>query len=226
MIKINNLCFSYNSKPPYALDNVSINIPKGAYVSIIGPNGSCKTTLVKLILNQLKPCLGSIDLDYNKIGYVPQKVDSFNSQFSITVKEVLSCHASVLKLKDKSIIDKALSQVKMENFKNNLIGSLSGGQQQKIFIARALMGCPDLLILDELSTGVDHKSQKEIYSLIKNLNETLNITILSVEHNLKMALEYSTHILELFEGDAKFYTVEEYKNLINKNNIFLTREEI
>ncbi|QAA34178.1 metal ABC transporter ATP-binding protein [Clostridium manihotivorum] len=224
MINIKDLCFSYTGKEPYILNNINLNIPKGTFVSVIGPNGSSKTTLVKLMLNQLSPTKGSIKLSTNKIGYVPQKVDSFNSQFAITVKEVLSCHANALKISDKASINKALEKVNMLKYSNKLIGALSGGQQQKIFISRALMGEPELLFLDELSTGVDHLSQKEIYELIRKLNQEHNITVISVEHNLRMAVEYSTHILELYEGSATLYNVNEYKKIINDSKIYLDRK--
>lgn len=224
LISINNLCFSYTSKPPFILNNININIPKGSYVSVIGPNGSSKTTLVKLMLKQLKPINGSIKIDANRVGYVPQKIESFNSQFTITVKEVLSCHANALNLNDKKQIDKFIERVNMKEFKNKLIGTLSGGQQQKIFIARALMGNPELLVLDELGTGVDHNSQEEIYGLIKELNKRKGITVLSVEHDLKLALDYSTHILELHEGKATLYTIDEYKNVINNGTLFTNRK--
>ncbi|WP_294166834.1 metal ABC transporter ATP-binding protein, partial [uncultured Clostridium sp.] len=166
MIDIKNLCFSYTNKPPYILNDISLNLPKGIYLSIVGENGSCKTTLIKLILGLLKPTSGSIEIDSNSIGYVPQRLDSFNSQFPITVKEVLSCHKKTLK--NNSIdIDSILKDVNMLDFKNRLLGMLSGGQQQRVLIARALMGNPDIIILDEPSTGVDENNQKEIYNILK-----------------------------------------------------------
>ncbi|GFZ31883.1 metal ABC transporter ATP-binding protein [Clostridium zeae] len=224
MIKVKDLCFSYTGKEPYILNNINLHIPKGAFVSVIGPNGSSKTTLVKLMLNQLSPNKGKVELNTSKIGYVPQKVDSFNSQFTITVKEVLDCHANALKLRDKSSINRSLEKVNMLQYCNKLIGALSGGQQQKIFISRALMGEPELLFLDELSTGVDHLSQKEIYDLIRKLNQQHKITVISVEHNLRMAIDYSTHILELYEGSATLYDVDQYKKIINDNRIYLDRK--
>lgn len=215
MINIKNLSFSYDNKSPELLKDINLNIEKGIYLSIVGENGSCKTTLVKLILGILKPNKGSIEINSELIGYVPQRLDSFNSQFPITVKEVLNCHKKTLK--DKNVdIDSILKQVNMENFKNRLLGMLSGGQQQRILISRALMGNPDIIILDEPSSGVDEVNQKEIYRILKSLNREKNKTIISIEHNIDVALANSTHILKVNKGSMNLYTVEEYKALRNQ----------
>jgi zinc transport system ATP-binding protein len=160
------------------LTDINLNIPKGVYLSILGENGSCKSTLVKLILGLLKPDNGTITLASNKISYVPQRMDNFNADFPITIKELLSCHAKTIGLKNPKCITDSLEKVNMLEFSNSLIGNLSGGQQQRIFIARALMGDPDLIILDEPSTGVDEKSQSEIYPLLQSLNKDLGKTII------------------------------------------------
>ncbi len=160
MIKINNLSFSYSGKKPYQLNDINLTLPENEFISIVGENGSSKTTLLKLLLGYLKPIKGNIEINLNSVGYVPQKVDNFNSQFSITVYEVLKVHLKTLKIKDKGEIDRVLSAVNMLEFKDRLIGSLSGGQQQRVFIARALIGHPNILILDEPSTGIDEKTQK------------------------------------------------------------------
>lgn len=216
MIDIKNLCFSYSSKPPYILNNINLNIEDGTYLSIVGENGSCKTTLVKLILGILKPNSGTLTINSKLIGYVPQRLDSFNSQFPITVKEVLSCHKKTLK--DKNInIDTALKDVNMEEYKNRLLGMLSGGQQQRVLIARALMGNPDIIVLDEPSTGVDEANQKEIYSILRSLNKINKKTIISIEHNIDIALNNSTHILKVDNGQITLFTVEEYKEFREKN---------
>lgn len=215
MIDIKNLCFSYSNKPPYILNNINLNIEDGTYLSIVGENGSSKTTLVKLILGILKPNSGTITIDSKLIGYVPQRLDSFNSQFPITVKEVLSCHKKTLK--DKNInIDTALKDVNMEEYKNRLLGMLSGGQQQRVLIARALMGNPDIIVLDEPSTGVDEANQKEIYSILRSLNKINKKTIISIEHNIDIALNNSTHILKVDNGKITLFTVEEYKEFREK----------
>ncbi|NME82250.1 ATP-binding cassette domain-containing protein [Clostridium sp. SM-530-WT-3G] len=209
MININNLCFSY-IKGNNLIKNINLNIPKGAYVSVLGENGSCKSTLIKLILGLLKPDSGIITIDSSKISYVPQRVDNFNSDFPLTVKELLLLQAKALKIKNKEIVNNVLKEVNMSEFKNKLIGNLSGGQQQRIFIARALIGDPDLIILDEPSTGVDEKSQNEIYPLLKNLNINKGKTIISVEHNSKIALKYSTHILKVENGSFTLYKTSEF----------------
>lgn len=215
MINIKNLCFSYDKASPLLLDNINLDIPKGTYLSIVGENGSCKTTLIKLMLGLLTPISGSINLHTDNIAYVPQKVESFNSQFPISVYEVLKAHGKAIKLKDSTPIVSSLEQVNMTTFKNNLIGSLSGGQQQRIFIARALMGNPDLIILDEPSTGVDYKNQMEIYSLLKHINEEKGTTIISIEHNMDIALKYSTHILQVKDGNTHLFSADEFKKYLN-----------
>ncbi|MPQ44045.1 metal ABC transporter ATP-binding protein [Clostridium tarantellae] len=215
MININNLCFSYNGTKPYQLDHLNLSFPTEGFISIVGENGSYKTTLLKLILSHLKPCKGSVEIKCDSIGYVPQKIDNFNPQFSITVYEVLKIHLKALKIKDSNEINKVLQSVNMLNFKNKLIGSLSGGQQQRIFIARALMGNPKMIILDEPTTGIDEKTQEEIYKLLYKLNKENNITIVTVEHNKNTALKYSSHILELKFGIANLYDLNEYIKKIN-----------
>ncbi|ATD56192.1 metal ABC transporter ATP-binding protein [Clostridium chauvoei] len=217
MININNLCFSYTNKTPYLLNNVNLSIPKGAYISVVGENGSCKTTLIKLILGLLSPTSGSIEIETNSIGYVPQRLDSFNSQFPITVTEVLECHVKTLKNKNSNITS-ALKQVNMYDFKNSLLGNLSGGQQQRILIARSLMGNPEVIILDEPSTGVDENNQKEIYGILNKLNQFDHKTIISIEHNINIALKYSTHILKVHNGTVKLYTVKDYIKFRNEDS--------
>lgn len=216
MINIKNLCFSYSNKPPYLLKDINLNIPEGIYLSIVGENGSCKTTLIKLILGLLKPTSGSIEVKSNSIGYVPQRLDSFNSQFPITVKEVLSCHKKSLK-NNKINISSVLETVNMNDYEKRLLGMLSGGQQQRVLIARALMGDPEIIILDEPSTGVDEANQIEIYSILKKLNKVDKKTIISIEHNIDTALNNSTHILKVSNGDITLFTVDEYKDFRNNN---------
>ena len=215
MINIKNLSFGYEKNSPLLIKDLNLHIPNGVYLSVVGENGSCKTTLIKLILRLLNPASGSIEINAKRISYVPQRVDSFNSQFPISVQEILKTHAKALKINPATSIPKVLDIVSMTDYKNKLIGNLSGGQQQRVFIARALMGHPDLIILDEPSTGVDYKTQLEIYSLLKTINKEQKTTIISIEHNLDFALKNSTHILKVTLGDMTLQSCEDFKKSLN-----------
>lgn len=210
MIRAEDLYFSYNGLPPYILNGVSFEIQKGDYVSVLGENGCGKSTLMKLILRFLKPTRGTIESDSVRIGYVPQKNDFSNSSFPITVGEMMNAYRKLLKIKDKGTVQKCLKMVGMDQFQNSLMGTLSGGQNQKVFIARAILGKPDLLVLDEPSTGVDVGSQREIYGFLKRINRLDGVTIVSVEHNLDAAIRNSTRIYHLSGGRGHLCTPQKY----------------
>jgi zinc transport system ATP-binding protein len=210
MINAEKLFFSYTGAPPYVLDGIDLEIRDGEYVSVVGENGSGKSTLMRLILKFIKPTSGSIVSQAQRTGYVPQKNDFSNSNFPITVYEALNSYRKLLRIKSRDVITENLEQVGMSGFSCALMGTLSGGQSQKILIARALMGSPDLLILDEPSTGVDINSQKEIYGFLKKINKENGITIVSVEHNLDAAISNSTLVYHLTGGQGHLCTPWQY----------------
>ena len=217
MIKAENLYFSYTGSTPYVLDGINLEIRDGEYVSVVGENGCGKTTLMRLILKFIKPTKGSIQSRAKRIGYVPQKNDFSNAGFPITVYEAMNSYRRLLKLKDKGMIEEKLAQVGMSSFMGALMGTLSGGQSQKILIARALMGNPDLLVLDEPSSGVDINSQKEIYGFLSKMNKENGITVVSVEHNLDAAMSNSTLIYHLTGGQGHLCTPWQYADEFLKN---------
>lgn len=208
MIIIENLFFKYTGQTPYTLSGVNLLVPKDSYISIVGNNGCGKSTLLKLILGFLSPTTGTIQIKTNKIGYVPQRQE-FNSAFPITVQEVIYSYGKLLHMKNINVCE-ILSITQMQDFKNQLVGDLSGGQYQRMLIARALMGTPDLLVLDEPSTGIDISSQKEIYKILRELNKNKKLTILSVEHNLYAATESSSMIYHLSDGKGHLCTPQNY----------------
>lgn len=216
LVKAENLFFSYTGLPPYVLDGIDLEIRDGEYVSVVGENGSGKSTLMRLILKFIKPTRGSILCRARRIGYVPQKNDFSNSGFPITVSEALDSYRRLLKIKSRDTIARVLGQVGMSDFTGALMGTLSGGQSQKILIARALIGEPDLLILDEPSTGVDIDSQKEIYGFLKEINQKNGITVVSVEHNLDAAISNSTLIYHLVEGRGHLCAPRQYADELLK----------
>ena len=200
VIDIENLSFSYDRD--IILDNINLSVHAGDFLAIIGPNGGGKSTLLKLILGLEKTKQGSIKVfgqtpskNLSLIGYVPQNTN-VNTDFPIKVIEVVLMGHVGEKTplfgygKDEiACAMGALAQVSMQEFAQKKIGSLSGGQRQRVMIARALCAHPKILILDEPTSSIDIKGQKEIYELLKLLNK--NITIVVVSHDISVILEYA-----------------------------------
>lgn len=174
-----------------ALSGVNLKIDKGEFVGIIGPNGGGKSTFVKTILGLITPKSGEINLQEDSvIGYVPQN-KSFDHRFPISVEDViltghlpkkmrfLYSFTKEIKNHSKEVMDK----LGIYELRKRQIGQLSGGQLQRVLIARALMNHPNILILDEPTAGVDQNSKQEIYNLLKNLKK--EITLILISHEIK-----------------------------------------
>ena len=209
MLSVQNLSFRYDAYSKYILEDISFEVKKGEYVSVVGENGSGKSTLVRLLLGLLKPTTGEVQQRASSIGYVPQKKVNL-THFPLTVFELLDSYRKVLKVKEKGIVHNMLEEVGLLGFEKKLAGELSGGQLQKLYIARALINNPELLILDEPSTGIDVKGQREIYTILKHLNQDSKITIISVDHNLDAAVANSTVIFHIANGKGHFCNPKKY----------------
>lgn len=209
MLSVQNLSFRYDAYSKYILEDISFEVKKGEYVSVVGENGSGKSTLVRLLLGLLKPTTGEVQQKAGSIGYVPQKKINL-THFPLTVFELLDSYRRVLKVKDRDTVYSMLEEVGLLGFEKKLAGELSGGQLQKLYIARALINNPELLILDEPSTGIDVKGQREIYTILKRLNEQAKITIVSVDHNLDAAVANSTVIFHITNGKGHFCNPKKY----------------
>lgn len=208
LVELKNISFSYGKDA--VLQKINLNIHRGDYLGIIGPNGGGKTTLVRLILGLIKPDSGTVTLfneDINrfrawpKIGYVPQKATNYDGNFPATVYEVASMGRfgrlgffRNMRNHDKEAVNRALESVGMSGYRNRIISSLSGGQQQRVFIARALASEPEIIILDEPTVGVDAHTQDSFYKLLKKLNRTLNLTLVLVSHDIEMVARETTEI--------------------------------
>lgn len=201
---------SYRYEKENVLEDINLSIHKGDFLGIVGPNGSGKSTLLKQILGLLKPQNGTIQLfsqditrfkDWQKIGYVSQKANSFNTGFPATIFEVVASGLTKklglfrkLTKADRLNVVKAIQLVGMEAYLHQNIGELSGGQQQRIFIARALVSEPELLILDEPTVGVDAKNVASFYELLEDLNKKHGITLLLVTHDIGTISDKVTHV--------------------------------
>lgn len=192
-----HVVFGYGEQP--CIDNMSLDIMRGEFVGITGPNGAAKTTALKLMLGLLKPWSGEVRIDAKteegrklEIGYVPQQVASFNSGFPSKVIELVrsGCYSRLGWFKrfdeaQETLVENALKQVGMWEFRNRRIGELSGGQKQRICIARALSGQPDVLILDEPTTGMDQASRVGFYELMKHQSSVHGRTVIMVTHGVE-----------------------------------------
>ena len=212
MITARDVYFSYMNAKPFTLSGIGLHIDSGEYVSVVGDNGSGKTTLMRLILKLLKPTRGTIETAAARIGYVPQRSDYSNRDFPLTVGEMLKSYSKIVGADPKSSVPEVLERCGLAGFEKALTGELSGGESQKARIARALIGAPELLIFDEPSTGIDLASADAIYALLRSLNRENGITVLTVEHNLKAAMENSSHIYHLSGGHGHICTPRQYAN--------------
>ncbi|MFD3447711.1 metal ABC transporter ATP-binding protein [Microbacteriaceae bacterium 4G12] len=232
VLEIEHVSFRYEAQN--VLEDIDFNIPKGAFVALVGPNGSGKSTLLKCILGILKPKEGSIRLfgtdsrkfkQWSKIGYVSQKANSFNSGFPATVFEVVSMGLTskmglfhFMNKEHKEKVRKAIADVGMTEFMDRNIGELSGGQQQRIFIARALVSEPELIILDEPTVGVDAGNVQNFYNMLENLNKNLGITLLLVTHDIGAITDKVTQVACLnkylyFHGETEEFNEMKQKDL-------------
>lgn len=212
IISIKNVSFSY-SGGVNVLENLSFDIYKKDFIAIIGANGSGKSTLLKLILKELNPSDGEIFIsntniknfkEWDTIGYVPQINAGNIPGFPITALEIVTLNLynkmGFFKFSRKSHIElakRALSQVNMLDFVNTPMNKMSGGQQQRIMIAKSLINNPKILIFDEPTTGIDKESKDQLFKILTHLNRIHGITILLVTHELEIMKDNLTKVVEI-----------------------------
>jgi zinc transport system ATP-binding protein len=219
------------------LNRVSFSIRTGDFLALIGPNGSGKTTLLKTILGLLKPDQGVIRVfggpidkfkSWHKIGYVPQKATHVDPLFPVSVNEVVAMGLLSGKKdlkpsrKSESIqLEKALSLVGLGDLKDWRIGKLSGGQQQRVFIARAIVNKPEILFLDEPTTGVDIRTQEHFYKMLDDLNKKEGMTIVLVTHEIGIINKHVSQVACLNQSlvyhgtHSEFCRSEAFKEMLS-----------
>ena len=195
MEKTDNLLIKMVSAGVYLNDkwlvkDVSLEIERGKIITLIGPNGSGKTTTAKMVLGLYKNISGKVEKFTKKIAYVPQKI-SIDWTLPIRVVDFMNLTSD---LKDIEI-DEALKITGAKHLINNDLKSLSGGEFQRVLMARAVAKKPDLLVLDEPVQGVDFTGEIELYELIKKISETLKCGILLISHNLHVVMSKTDHVV-------------------------------
>ena len=171
LVKLNNVGFRQNQK--WLVKGVSLQVEKGKIVTLIGPNGSGKSTTAKITLGIYKNIEGKVEKFTNNIGYVPQKI-SIDWTLPLRVKDFM---------------------LLTENLKDKNLGNLSGGEFQRVLLARAISKKPELLVLDEPVQGVDFTGEIALYNLIKKISEKLNCGILLISHDLHMVMTATDHVI-------------------------------
>ena len=220
VVSVDDVSFAYGDLS--VIESVSIDVEPGAFLGLVGPNGSGKGTLLNLMLGLQKPDTGTVRLfgepasefDAGKrIGYVPQNATAAADRIPATVRELVTMGRYPRRLvgrfsdEDRRAIDDALRAVEISDLAGRRVGQLSGGQRQRVYIARALAAEADLLALDEPTVGVDAESREAFYELLADLNDS-GLTILLIEHDIGVVTTYASEIACLnrqlyFDGDPE-----------------------
>ncbi len=188
LVKLNNAGFKQNDK--WLVEGVSLTVKKGKIVTLIGPNGSGKSTTAKIALGIYKNIEGSVEKYTNKVGYVPQKI-SIDWTLPLRVYDFMLLTENI----KEEAIDEALTLTGVIHLKNKNLGNLSGGEFQRVLIARAISKKPELLVLDEPVQGVDYTGEIALYELIKRISDTLNCGILLISHDLHTVMTATDHVV-------------------------------
>jgi len=218
LLECKNISVTYDKSP--VITDVNFSVEQGDYLCIVGENGSGKSTLIKTILGIVNKSSGEIlfadDFSKHEIGYLPQ-TSSIRSDFPASVWEVVlsGCLNNTGKKpfyssKEKDLAERNMALLGITELKKECYNTLSGGQRQKVLLARALCASSRLLILDEPTTGLDPIATPEFYKTVKRLNKEQNITVIAVTHDINTALCDSNKILHLshkghFFGDTSDY---------------------
>ena len=220
LIKAEKLSLYYGNH--HIIDNLNFAVDAGDFLCIVGPNGSGKTTLLKALLSEIKPKSGKIIFDKsispNFIGYMPQE-NHIDRNFPATAYEIISTgvlnRGLFISSDSKKIIESNIKLLNIENIAKKNYSELSGGQRQKVLLARALCATQKLLILDEASNNLDYSSKQSFYKLLKKLNTEHELTIVMVTHDLDHKNLLGNKILSLDHDNPFFGPTADYVRRIH-----------
>lgn len=193
LVELSDVSFKDIKTSRLVLKDITLSIKKAEILTIIGPNGAGKTTLIKLILGLISPTTGTVKKNTNlKIGYMPQKI-GINTFLPLTVNRLLQL--SQKEHIQERMIDEALEKIQILSLKNQSVHNLSGGEWQRVLLARALLRRPELLVLDEPAQGVDVIGQSEFYLLLSNLRDEMKCGIVLVSHDLHHVMAATNQVI-------------------------------
>ncbi|MBI4233057.1 MAG: metal ABC transporter ATP-binding protein [Chloroflexi bacterium] len=242
-VSFQHVSFRYDGA--WVIEDLSLEVHQGDFLALVGPNGGGKTTLLKLALGLLRPQQGEIKLFgadaesfrwWSKVGYVPQRASGFEAQFPGTVGEVVAQgeyrHPSPLgffRRKLSASVERALEEVELWESRGERVSTLSTGQQQRVLIARALVRHPQLLLLDEPTSGVDATAQESFYALLRKLHREQGLTIFLVSHDIGVVMKEANRIACVnrkltFHGPPAAFPSDELSRLYGVPVDLLTHE--
>ena len=217
-IKATNLSIGYNYHSIFK--KINFTIEYGDFVCLVGGNGVGKSTLIKTILGLYPPISGKIHYDKNtkleSIGYLPQRLEVSNDFPASVYEVVLSGCLNKLKWrpfytkKEKDLVQRNMKILGIDKIKHKSFKELSGGQMQRVLIARAICATNKLIILDEPFVGLDKKMVSQLEDTIRKINKELGVTIIMVTHNFHTTLSITNKVIELSADGCKSFTKEEY----------------
>lgn len=188
LIKLDNIGIFRSDK--WLIRGISLELSKGEIVTLVGPNGSGKTTTAKVVLNILKPDEGKMTFNAKKVAYLPQAI-SIDWTLPIRVRDFMNLTS---KLSDVEVTE-ALNLTGVENLISSDLRNLSGGEFQRVLLARAIARKPDLLVLDEPAQGVDFNGEISLYNLIKEISEQLECGILLISHDIHFVMAATDQVI-------------------------------
>jgi zinc transport system ATP-binding protein len=207
-VRLEHVSFGYGHGP-HVLRDVSLEIQRGEFIAVAGPNGGGKTTLLKLILGLEEPSTGRVELHARRLSYLAQRAQA-GVDAPLTVRELVSAGRAPrarlvgpLGRDGRDAVREAIGRVGLLPQADRRLSALSGGQQQRAFIAKALAAEPELLVLDEPTTGVDAETQESLGALLEELHRELDVTILYVSHEFG-AVESFVERIVLIRGEVVF----------------------
>lgn len=210
-ISVDAVSFSYQEQT--VLEDINLEIATGEFIVVVGPNGAGKSTLLKIMAGLLQPQRGRVMIGAEnlneaqrsrQIAYVPQHYSAHTPGFPATVEEIVALGV----LRDRNttrqarqhIVNHMIELVGVTDLAKRRIGELSGGQQQRVMVAMALAANPQVMLLDEPTSGIDFEASSKIYSLLKELNRNLKITVVMVSHDMDKALHYADKVACINRG--------------------------
>jgi zinc transport system ATP-binding protein len=209
LVEINDLSVKYSNEV-LALENITLDVNSKDLIALLGPNGAGKSTLLKVILGLVKPTSGTIKLfgsrDLSKnlkyVGYVPQSAQARDANIPFNVFETVmlgrTMHAGIfhhMGHRDKKRVEEILKLFGLFDLKDRKIGQLSGGQTQRVFLAKAMVAEPKLLLLDEPTSGVDPSSKNEFYRILEQLNKEKGIAVILSSHDISAITKVANRVL-------------------------------